>query len=128
MDAGLNNRITGFLTDFMITVAIMAISLSTAWAYIVPILLICLTGALGTYLVIRWASQRTFENYHFERFVGVYGEMTGTISSGLALIRVTDPELRTPVALDLGLGPHLFEHGPRLGPARRGVCRGARYG
>ncbi len=104
VDYGLMNRLTGTLTDYMITAAIMAISLSVAWAYIVPILLICTAGALVTYLAVKFTAYRSFDDLHFERFVGVYGEMTGNISSGLALVRVMDPEFKTSVAQDLGLG------------------------
>lgn len=104
IDAGLTHRLTGMFTDYLIAAAIIAISLSIAWAYILPILLMCGLGAWLTGLALRYVSARVFEDYPFERFVGVYGEMTGTISSGLALVRVTDPEFKTPVAQDLGLG------------------------
>ncbi len=104
IDFGLTNRLTGSLTDYMITAAIMAISLSIAQDYLILILAICLLGALITGLAIKLASYRAFDGLFFERFVGVYGEMTGNISSGLALVRVMDPEFKTSVAQDLGLG------------------------
>ena len=47
---------------------------------------------------------RAFDDYQFERFIGVFGNMTGTINSGLVLVRVTDPEFDTPVAEDLVYG------------------------
>jgi len=103
LDDGFIQRMTGLFADFLITTAIMAISLSIAWEYVVPILVMCTLGTLSTYLTIRWVSQRVFHDYHFERFVGIYGEMTGTISSGLALVRVADPEYTTPVAEELAL-------------------------
>ena len=103
-DDGFLNRITGMLADFLITTSIMAISLSITWRFLLPILAMCLLGTIITFFSIRWVSARVFSNYHFERFVGIYGEMTGTISSGLALIRVTDPAYETPVAQDLALG------------------------
>ena len=104
VDEGLTNRLTCLFTDFMITAAIMAISLSLAMSYMVPIVLMCLAGAAGTFFMLKWVVPRAFDDYVFERFVGIYGEMTGTISSGLALVRVSDPEFKTSVALDLGLG------------------------
>lgn len=104
VDVGLMNRLTGTFTDYMITAAIMAISLSVAWTYIVPIALICVSGAAVTLIAVRFTTYRTFEELFFERFVGIYGEMTGNISSGLALVRVMDPEFKTSVAQDLGLG------------------------
>ena len=107
LDEGFLHRLTGLLADYLIAASIMAISLTVAWDYIVPIALMCAVAALATYASIKWVSQRVFEDYPFERFVGIYGEMTGTISSGLALVRVVDPEYKTPVAQDLVLSSGL---------------------
>ncbi|MEM1127582.1 MAG: hypothetical protein AAGI71_13095 [Bacteroidota bacterium] len=104
VDEGLMHRSTGMLSDALVATSILAISLSVAWDYIVPILIMGLLGAGVTYLSIRWVAQRAFDDYHFERMTGAYAQMTGNISSGLALIRVTDPQFETPVAQDLALG------------------------
>ena len=104
LDTGLSQRLTGVFTDYLITAAIMAISLSVAWSFAGPILLMCISGALVTGFALYFLSYRSFDDYPFERFTGIFGEMTGTLASGLALVRVTDPEFKTPIALDLGLG------------------------
>ena len=54
--------------------------------------------------MLKALTYRVFDEHPFERFMGVFGEMTGTLASGLALVRVTDPEFKTPIAQDLGLG------------------------
>ena len=82
----------------------MAISLSVAWDYAGPILLMCIPGAIVTGFMLKALTYRAFDEHRFERFTGVFGEMTGTLASGLALVRVTDPEFKTPIAQDLGLG------------------------
>jgi len=104
LDEGLLHRTTGLLADLLIATSVMAISLTITWDYLVPILAMCGLGTLVTYTSIKWVGARVFADYPFERFVGIYGEMTGTISSGLALVRVTDPEYSTPIAQDLVLG------------------------
>jgi glutamate:Na+ symporter, ESS family len=104
IDAGLLHRLTGWMTDYMIALAVIAISMGAARTYSIPIILMTLVGTPATYYIIRWAVRRAFDDHPFERLVGIFGEMTGTISSGLALIRVTDPDFRTNVAQDLGLG------------------------
>ena len=104
LDEGLLNRTTGLFADYLIATSIMAISLSVAYTYLGPLLVMCGVGSIATYYLVKWTSERAFVDFHFERFVGIYGEMTGTISSGLALVRVTDPEYQTPVAQDLVLG------------------------
>ncbi|GMQ80693.1 MAG: hypothetical protein BMS9Abin05_0121 [Rhodothermia bacterium] len=103
LDAGMMRRLTGSLADFLITASIAAISLRIAWTYAGPVLVMSILGAWITYLFLKWSSQKVFTKYRFERFIGIYAQMTGTISSGLALIRVTDPEYRSPVAEDLVL-------------------------
>jgi ESS family glutamate:Na+ symporter len=101
VDDGFVQRLTGLMADYLIAVSIMAISLSVAWDYALPILAMCAVGVTVTYLVNRWATERIFRgNYPFERFTGMFSQMTGNLSSGLAMIRVTDPRYQTPVAQD----------------------------
>ena len=104
LDSGLNQRLTGMFTDYLIVAAIMAISLRVAWDFAGPILLMCLAGGIATGFMLHFLTYRVFNQNQFERFTGVFGEMTGTLASGLALLRVTDPEFRTSIAQDLGLG------------------------
>lgn len=63
-----------------------------------------LLAGLTTYYLLRFLHRRAFDDFQFERLVGIFGEMTGTINSGLVLVRVTDPEFKTPVAEDLAYG------------------------
>lgn len=102
-DDGMLHRLTGLMADFLIAVSIMAISLNMAWRYALPIALMSVLGVIMTYFTLRYASERVFQRYRFERFAGMFGEMTGTVTSGLALIRILDPEYRSPVAQDLVL-------------------------
>jgi len=103
LDDGMIHRMTGTFAEYLIAASIMAISLSVAWKFAVPILLICASGAVATYGFIRWTTTRLFNLHRFERFIGMFAQMTGTISSGLALLRVSDPEYRSPVAQELVL-------------------------
>ncbi len=104
IDDGFVNRITGVSVDMLVTAAIMGISLGVAWTFLGPIVTMATVGALITYLSIRFTIRHVFDDHKMERMVGIYAEQTGTISSGLALIRVTDPEYQTPVAQDQVLG------------------------
>jgi len=104
IDRGLMTRSAGVFVDYLVVSAIAAISLVIVGAYWLPLMLMATFGGLGTYLLCRWLQYRVFDNYHFERFIGIFGEMTGTINSGLVLVRITDPEFDTPVAEDLVYG------------------------
>lgn len=104
IDSGLMNRVSGVCVDFLVTGSIVAINLVIVARYWLPIALMSALASVLTYYLIRYTSKRAFDDYHFERFVGIFGEMTGTINSGLVLVRVTDPEFKTPAAEDLVFG------------------------
>lgn len=103
LDEGMLHRMTGTFADYLITASIVGISLSVTWSFAAPVLAISAGGTLATYLFLKFVVRRVFGAHLFERFIGMFAQMTGTISSGLALLRVTDPEYRTPVAEELVL-------------------------
>jgi len=101
IDVGLMNRTAGLFVDFLVVGSICAISLTVVWKYWAPLLFMSVFGTIVTYILLRYVCHRAFDDYQFERFVGIFGEMTGTLNSGLVLVRVTDPDFKTPVAEDL---------------------------
>ena len=101
IDKGLMNRMAGVCVDYLVVGAICAISLPIIWKLWLPISIISVLAGIGTYMIIRFTSTRAFDDYNFERFISLFGEMTGTLNSGLVLLRVTDPGYRTPVVEDL---------------------------
>jgi ESS family glutamate:Na+ symporter len=60
-----------------------------------------------TFAVMPWMCSRMFHDNRFERMLMIYGVNTGTLSTGLALLRVTDPEFKTSVASDYMLAAGL---------------------
>jgi ESS family glutamate:Na+ symporter len=93
-------RISGFSVDVMVTAAIAAISLVMVSRYIVPIVLLAALGVLLVFLTVPWICSRIFTDHRFHRMLLVFGVSTGTLSTGLALLRVVDPDFETPVASD----------------------------
>ncbi|MFB0515596.1 MAG: hypothetical protein ACETWG_03205 [Candidatus Neomarinimicrobiota bacterium] len=104
IDRGLMNRSSGLCMDYLVVASIAGISLAVVWTYWLPLLLISVLAGIGTYAWLRWIMWRAFDDYHFERFISLFGDLTGTINSGLVLVRVTDPEFDTTVAEDLVYG------------------------
>jgi ESS family glutamate:Na+ symporter len=94
------NRVSGLSVDLMVTSSIAAISLVIVAQYWLPILLVSLAGGLMTLAVIPWMGSRVFTDHKFLRSLLIFGVSTGTLSTGLALLRVLDPEFETPVASD----------------------------
>ena len=93
-------RITGFCIDMMIAGALGAISFQVIGRYWIPILIISTVGGIMALIVVPWMGSRTFRDNAFGRTLIIYGVATGTLASGLALLRVIDPELKTPIAED----------------------------
>jgi len=116
IDKGLMNRSMGVFLDFLVIGAVAAISFKIVMNNWEAILIMSLLAGPATGLMLYWTSKRAFNDYHFERFIELWGEMTGTINSALVLLRVTDPEFETPVAEDAvyGSGITLFLGIPML--------------
>lgn len=94
------NRVSGFAVDFMVTAAIAAISLVVVGQYWFPILLLSSVATILCFLQIPWFTSRIFGDHQFHRMLLIFGVSTGTLSTGLALLRVVDPDFETPVASD----------------------------
>ncbi len=94
------NRITGFSVDLMVTSAIAAISLVMVSKYWIPIFTIAIIGTVVVSFTTIWFASRIFRDHRFLRTLLIFGVSTGTLSTGLALLRVVDPDFETPVATD----------------------------
>ncbi|MAG21163.1 MAG: hypothetical protein QGG85_07130 [Candidatus Marinimicrobia bacterium] len=110
IDRGLMTRAMGVFLDYMVVGAVAAISITVVLKYWQPIIIMSLLAGPATMALLFWICWRAFDDFHFERFIELFGEMTGTINSGMVLLRVTDPEFETPVAEDAvyGSGVALF--------------------
>ncbi len=100
IDNGSLTRISGTAIDMMVAGAIGAISLVVVAAYWLPVLIVASCGALVTFFTVPWICSRIFTDHAFHRSLIIYGVSTGTLPTGLALLRVVDPEFKTPVAAD----------------------------
>lgn len=100
LDNGTLTRISGTAVDLMVTASIGAISLVVVMEYWLPILAMCLVGGALTLLTVPWICSRVFKDHRLPRTLIIYGASTGTMPTGLALLRVLDPDFETPVAAD----------------------------
>jgi ESS family glutamate:Na+ symporter len=58
-------------------------------------------GAVATYYLIKIVSVKIFPDYSDESFLALYGLLTGTVSTGIILLREADPMFETPAAKNL---------------------------
>ena len=107
VDDATMTRISGFSVDFMVAGALGAISLVFVGQYWLPILVLSIVGGLMITYTVPWMSSRMFNDFRFERMLMLYGVSTGTLSTGLALLRVMDPEFKSKVSSDYMLSAGL---------------------
>ena len=91
------NRISGFMFDIMVIASIAAIDLSAFLTpnFIIPLSVICVLGAVGSYVYLLYVCRRVFPLYKDEAFLSLYGMLTGTASTGAILLREIDPKFET---------------------------------
>jgi ESS family glutamate:Na+ symporter len=102
VDPGIQRRITGWSVDFLIVATVAAIQVLVVWQYILPFLTISMAAGVLTTILVLYLGNR-LPSYNIERTVAIYGTVTGTVSCGLLLLRIADPDFRTPVALEIAL-------------------------
>jgi len=98
------NRLSGFFFDIMIVAGIAAINpeeLSGLW---IPFALLCIAGGVLTWVYLSIVCKATYKGYYYEGLISMYGMLTGTIGSGILLLREIDPDYETPAANNLVLG------------------------
>jgi glutamate:Na+ symporter, ESS family len=95
-------RLTGTGVDFLVVAVLMAVKIGIVWKYIVPLGVTMLTATAATVVLVLFFGRR-LNKFGFERIVMLTGQLTGTTPSGLMLLRIVDPQFKTPVAVEAGL-------------------------
>ena len=98
------NRLSGFFFDIMIVAGIAAINIEDLRGLWLPFILLAVAGAAVTWIYLSVVCRRLYGDYYNEGLISMYGMLTGTISSGVLLLREIDPELKTPAANNLVTG------------------------
>ncbi len=98
------SRISGFAFDVMIVCGIASINISDLKGNWLPFILMAVAGGITTFLYLLFMSKKLYPNYPYEGFFSMYGMLTGTISSGVLLLREIDPNMETPAANNLVTG------------------------
>jgi len=98
------SRISGLAFDVMIVAGIASIEFGELKGLWLPFILMAVAGAIFTLLHLRMVCKWAYPAYYSEGLMSMYGMMTGTISSGVLLLRELDPDLKTPAANNLVMG------------------------
>jgi len=98
------SRISGAAFDIMIVAGIASINLEDISGYWVPFILMAVAGGVATFIYLKYMCKKIYPGYENEAFFSMYGMLTGTISSGVLLLREIDPDFKTPAANNLVVG------------------------
>ncbi len=92
------NRFSGAMFDFMIVAGIAAIEIDALKGLFVPLAIVCVLGLVVTFIYMRFICDRIYPDYNQEMFFVMFGMLTGTLSTGMILLREIDPQFKTPAA------------------------------
>jgi len=104
LDTPLLSRMAALVVDVVTVSAIAAVKLAVIQKWWVVVLVFGTSAGTLTALLSVWFARRTFRQAPFEYALVLFGAATGTLATGLALLRLVDPELRGPVPTGAVLG------------------------
>ncbi len=94
------NRISGFSIDLTISASLGAISLAAIGSYIFEIILLIVLGSFIAIKLLPWYCKKVFTDNWFKRMLLLFGCATGTLPTGLALLRIVEPNMDSSVSTD----------------------------
>ncbi|MES1952692.1 sodium/glutamate symporter [Salinisphaera sp. S4-8] len=109
LDRDLMVRIQGFALDLLIAAAIASLSLTVIADHWAAFVLLGLAGIAWNVGMFLWLAPRIIPKYWFERGIGDIGQSMGVTATGLILMKIADPDNRTPAYEAFGYKQMVFE-------------------
>lgn len=98
----LQSKITGWAADYLVVCSFMSVSVGLIAKWVFPIVVVCVIETIVTAVVCFYFGRRLGGSNDFERILGLYGTSTGTVPTGIALVRIVDPNFETTTCIELG--------------------------
>lgn len=109
VDVQLIERLQGFSLDVLVIAALGTLSLQSIAANLGPFVLLAITGLVWTVGAFVFLARRMLPDFWFERGIADVGQAMGVTSTGLILLRVADPDLKTPAYQAFGYKQLILE-------------------
>lgn len=109
VDVQLIERLQGFSLDVLVIAALGTLSLQSIAANLGPFVLLAITGLVWTVGAFVFLARRMLPDFWFERGIADVGQAMGVTSTGLILLRVADPDLKTPAYQAFGYKQLIME-------------------
>ena len=99
------SNISSLAFNFMIAGAVLTITIGSIKEYWLLVIVLATFGTIATFGFLSFIVKRVYdEKYHAHYFLGFFGMLTGTASTGLALLKGVDKDFESPVAEEMVLG------------------------
>lgn len=104
VDRKVVNRITSVFMEYAIVAAITSLPIRAVISYALPMAILFVVGSILTIIITVYPiGAKLLPKPWFERGISIYGLCSGVFMTGLLLLRITDPEFKTPVLTNLSL-------------------------
>ena len=99
----LMDRISGTMFDLMIVAGVIAIDFEDVYRNLPLLVITCVAGTITTFYYVKKTTEFTYRGYEVESFLTNFGTVTGTVSTGMILLREIDPDYVTPASSNIVL-------------------------
>lgn len=105
IDKGINSKISGTATDYLVFFGISSIRLDVVAKYALPLILMGVIGIILVILMVYPLGKAFNKDSWFERAMFIFGYSTGVFAIGFILLRIVDPENKSKTVEDVALTP-----------------------
>jgi len=103
LDTKLMGSVSGASTDFLVAVGIASIVPAVVATYIVPLIVLFVVGLAFCLVLFFYVAPRIFEHGWFERAVFSWGWATASVATGIAVLKIVDPEQKSGTLEEFGM-------------------------
>lgn len=130
-NAETKSKITGTITEFIVTSAIISIPLQLVMEYWKQILVMCILGLIFTPLALWFLAKKYLKEDWLEKIMGPIGMNHGDFITGILLMKMVDPDMKSTAIEDFSLAytvhnfyalalfvfaiPYVVKNGPAMG-------------
>ncbi len=99
------SNISSLAFNFMIVAAVLTITIQSIKEYYLLVTVMAIVATVLTFILLKWISRKIYSGkYEIHYFLGMFGMLTGTASTGLALLKGVDRNFESPIAEEMVVG------------------------
>lgn len=103
VDVNTKTKIASTLTEYAVVAAIISLPIQAVFTFILPLSIMIVCALIVTVASAYYLSKKFFTDFWFERSMVVLGTNTGVFLTGLLLLKMVDPDMKSPLLRDYSL-------------------------